>query len=170
MKKELNYGDSYELNFKQQQIILNMADEIAKQDRSYFENNFKRDKSMDLAVMNINGFGAELAFCRLTDSKFDSTTIAKENHFLKDDAVLADGRTVDVKTTVYKTGKLLIRFGKEDKKVDLYALMIGEFPKYTFRGWISYDDIINQENIVEFPQGKSYVKTQQELNHNLIID
>jgi hypothetical protein len=169
MKLELNYGDSYELNFKQQQIIINMADEIAKQDRSYFELNFKRDKSMDSAIMNINAFGAELAFCCLTNSKFDSTTIAKENHFLKDDAVLADGRTVDVKNTVYKTGKLLIRYGKEEKKVDLYALMIGEFPKYTFRGWISYDDIIKKENIVELPKGKSYVKKQEELNHNLII-
>ena len=71
---------------------------------------------MDLAVMNINGFGAELAFCCLTNSKFDSTTIAKENYFLKDDAVLADGRTVDVKTTVYKTGKLL--------KIRLFKLQI----------------------------------------------
>jgi len=168
--KELNYGDSYELNLKQQQIILNMADEIAKQDRSYFELNFKKDKSMDLAIMNINGFGAELAFCILTNSKFDSTTNPDENHFLKDDAVLRDGRTVDVKTTVYKTGKLMIRYGKEDKKVDLYALMVGEFPKYTFKGWISYDDIIKQQNIVEFTQGKSYVKTQEELNHNLIIE
>jgi len=168
--KELNYGDSYELNFKQQQIILNMADEIAKQDRSYFELNFKKDKSMDLAIMNINGFGAELAFCILTNSKFDNTTNPDENHFLKDDAVLRDGRTVDVKTTVYKTGKLMIRYGKEDKKVDLYALMVGEFPKYTFKGWISYDDIIKQQNIVELPQGKSYVKTQEELNHNLIIE
>jgi hypothetical protein len=167
--KELNYGDSYELNFDEQQIILNMADRIAKQDRSYFEINFKRDKSMDLAVMNINGFGAELAFCILTNSEFDSTTNPDENHFLKDDAVLADGRTVDVKTTVYKTGKLIIRCGKEEKKVDLYALMIGEFPKYTFRGWISYDDVIQDENILQLPQGKSYVKTQVELNHYLNI-
>jgi len=167
--KELNYGDSYELNFDEQQIILNMADRIAKQDRSYFELNFKRDKSMDLAVMNINGFGAELAFCKLTDSKFDSTTNPDENHFLKDDAVLADGRTVDVKTTRYKTGKLIIRVGKEEKKVDLYALMIGEFPKFTFRGWITYDDVIQDENIEQLPQGKSYVKTQDELNHYLKI-
>jgi hypothetical protein len=169
MRKELNYGDSYELNQKEQQIIIDMASRIGNQDRSYFENNFKRDKTMDLGTMNLNGFGAELAFCILTNSEFDSTTNPDENHFLKDDAVLADGRTVDVKTTKYKTGKLIIRCGKEEKKVDLYALMIGEFPKFTFRGWISYNDIIQDENITQLPQGKSYVKTQSELNHYLKI-
>ena len=170
MRKELNYNDSYTLNQEEQDLIKNMATTITNQDSSYFTNNFKRDQTMDFYDMNLNGFGAELAFCNLTFSEFDSTTNPNQNHFLKDDAVLADGRTVDVKTTVYKTGKLLIRCGKEDKKVDLYALMIGEFPKYTFRGWIAYDDIIDQENIVELPQGKSYVKTQQDLNHNLIIE
>ena len=40
--------------------------------------------------------------------------------------------TVDVKNTVYPNGKLLVRTGKEEKYVDIYALMIGTFPDFVF--------------------------------------
>ena len=164
---ELNYGTVYELPAEDQELIKNMATNICNQDRSYFVDNFKIDKNMSLYNMNLNGFGAELTFCRLCGVEFDSSYDKTENHFNNADAILWNGLTVDVKTTTYQSGKLLIRPGKEDSKVDLYALMIGTFPMFRFAGWIEYENIINDKLLVDLGWGPGYCLPQHELNKTL---
>lgn len=166
----LHYGTTIALIREDQQIIEDMSDSICRQDRSHFVNNYKIDKSIKLYDMNINGFGAELAFCRLCDVEFDSSTIQSENHFNNADATLKDGRTVDVKNTIYPFGKLLVRKGKEKKLVDIYALMIGKFPKFKFSGWSNYKDIIKAETLLSFKHGYSYCLPQNKLNRILTIN
>ena len=157
----------YKLTETDQQIIRDMATKIENQGRRYFKNNYKIDKSMLFYDMNVNGFGAELAFCRLFNTKFDMGTNQYENHFNKNDTVLNTGESVDVKTTKYKSGRLLVRLGKEKKKVDLYCLMIGEFPTFEFKGFARYDDIIDSSNIIEIKGVPSYALTQDKLTLNL---
>ena len=149
-----------------------MMKEIVKcgKNPNYFINNYKRDKKRSLYEININGFGAELAFCRLCDVEFDSSTDSRENHFNNADAILKDGRTVDVKNTNYSYGKLLVRMGKEKKIVDIYALVIGTFPVFKFAGWASYADIIKPETIKDLGTGDSYCLTQNQLRKSLSIN
>lgn len=100
---------------------------------------------------------------------FDSSTVEKESHFSKVDTILPDGTSVDIKTTVYKNGKLIVRCGKEKKIVDVYVLMTGVFPTFTFCGWISYAEIIKTENIVNLGWGNAYTLHQNKLKQELII-
>lgn len=166
---QLLAGTSYTLSNSEQQMIVEMTESICKQDRSFFLNNFKIDKNMSFYEMNKNGFGAELSFCKIAQSKFDCTTIQKDNHFLKADTILNNGLSVDVKTTKYNSGKLLVRIGKEKKVVDLFALMIGTYPTYKFIGYAKFDEIINQENIMDLGWGKGYALPQEKLNKVLIL-
>ena len=163
-------GKTLSLKYSDQKLIIDMAIAICGQDRSYFIDNYKIDKSTGLYQMNLNGFGAELAFCRLCDIKFDNSTVDGENYFNKDDAIMKDGRTVDVKNTVYPSGRLLIRIGKEKKYVDIYVLMIGVLPNFRFSGYIDYKDIIKPELIKNFSRGDSYCLNQSDLNKYLLLD
>ena len=169
MSDFLNYGTSLELTKSDQELIKDMSANICQQDRSYFVDNFKRDKITTLYKMNLNGFGAELAFCRLCDVKFDSSTDQKESHFSNADAILKDGTTVDVKNTTYPNGRLIVRTGKESKQIDIYALVIGTFPVFKFSGWAKYQDIIQKKLIVNLGGGDSYCLTQNSLRKSLKI-
>ena len=166
---KLLYGTSYCLAQDEQKIIKDMSDLICSQDRSYFKNNFKRDKSISLEEMNLNGFGAEFAFCKLCGIPFDSSTVERESHFSKVDATLPDGRAVDVKNTIYRNGKLIVRTGKEEKTVDIYVLMTGKFPDFTFSGWASYEEIIQPGKIENLGWGDAYSMSQTDLNKELIF-
>ena len=169
MSELLLYGTSLKLTQSDQQLIEEMSANICKQDRSYFIDNFKMDKDYPLYEMNLNGFGAELSFCRLCGVEFDYSTIQYESHFNKEDAILKDGTTVDVKNTTYPNGKLLVRTGKESKLVDIYALVIGTFPVFKFSGWAKYKDIIQQKLIVNLGGGDSYCLPQNSLRKSLKI-
>ena len=164
----LERGFKYKLTADEIELIKKMSADICSQDRSYFIDNFKRDKSTKLYNMNLNGFGAELAFCRLCDVIFDSSTDKNKNHFNNPDAVLHNNITVDVKTTVYKNGKLLVRKGKEEKRVDIYVLMVGEFPVFMYMGWADYDKIINPDTIINLGYGETYSMIQEKLNKALM--
>ena len=78
--------------------------------------------------------------------------------------MLNNGLTVDVKNTVYPKGKLIVRTGKEHKKVDLYALVTGTFPSFRFSGWKEYEIIIDKRLIVDLGWGPAYCLPQEKLN------
>ena len=172
MIHKLTNGISYTLNDKDALIIAEMLKNLKNEDdKGYFEKNFKIDKSMKLKNMVYNGFGSELAFCRLCDIDFDNSVETYKNYFKQDDAVLKNGKRIDVKSTTYKYGRLAISPNKSKHKVDGYALMTGEFPTFTFKGWATYDEIINEKNFKTLPkrQYKSYILEQHQLNKELTI-
>jgi hypothetical protein len=169
---KLIYGMTYTLNNEEQELIKQMSDKLNNQDESYFINNYKVDKKMKFYTMCLNGFSAELAFCKMCNVEFDNGTSSNKNYFNSNDAVLKNGKTIDVKNTTYKNGRLLVRVGKEEKYVNGYALMTGEFPTFTFSGWSSYENIIKPTNIGtlgNYPT-KSYILNQYELNKELNIE
>lgn len=109
--------------------------------------------------VDLDGFGGELAFCRSFNLYPDLSIEIKEW-----DAVLRDGRTVDIKTTKYEQGHLLVWGEKQtDKKADLYLLMIGKLPTYRFAGYIEVERLFKKENIKSFGYGASYALSQEEL-------
>ena len=89
----------------------------------------------------MDSFGAEVAYCKLHNCYPDLAT----DHRPPFDAKLPDGRTVDVKQTKYPTGKLLVKIIKRAELPDLYALMIGKFPKYKLAGHMPAAEIITPE-------------------------
>ena len=73
------------------------------------------------------------------------------------------GYTIDVKTTKYQTGRLLLPLYKKNKACDYYVLMIGSFPKYKCIGFASKEDLINDDKIGTLGKTKSYMLEQNEL-------
>jgi|TARA_R110000765_G_scaffold394026_2_gene487478 hypothetical protein len=94
--------------------------------------------------INLNGFGGEMAFCKLFNIFPDFTLELRGAETDMGDATLPSGHTVDVKTTVYPEGKLMAA-PSEKQNHDVYALMTGEFSSYTFRGFIATNTLHTDE-------------------------
>lgn len=170
MNNILITGTVYNLNNEDQILIKEMAETICKQNRNYFVENYQKDKKMSLMEMNLNGFGAELAFCRLCNLEFNYSTNETENHFSQVDAKLKNGICIDIKNTVYSNGKLIVRQGKEQKLLDIYVLMTGTFPNFKFSGWALYNEIINTANIENLGCGNAYTLPQYKLYQELLYE
>jgi len=121
------------------------------------------------ASVDLEGMCGEIAFCKLFNVYPDLDTDRPPPHPLYD-CVLSDGSRIDVKTTKYETGKLLVDARKNSSKtagVDFYALMIGSFPgPYSFRGFIAKEDMIKPGRIGLLCGNKSYIAEQHELFAN----
>ena len=134
--------------------------------RSRMENAIKRGitnaqvGSQDRLDIDLEGYGAELAFCKLFNVYPDMSIDADPSADRTGDAIWM-GKTVDVKTSKYKTARLLAVRWK--KKKDLYALMVGTFPKYEFRGMATGDELIRQENLIALGHGEGYALSQHQL-------
>ena len=102
----------------------------------------KRVGPQDDQFTDLNGFGGELAFCKLFNIFPDFSLEIRNSSTDRGDAILPAGYTVDVKTTVYPSGKLIAAPSLKANH-DLYALMTGKFPAYTFRGFISTETLHN---------------------------
>lgn len=137
--------------------------------RMRFENN-RRNQIVNSRIgdqsdefTDLEGFAGELAFCKLLNV-YPDFSINKRSVF----SDKADGHfgpfTIDVKTTKYSTGKLLAAPWKNSNAItDFYALMVGEFPTYTFKGFIRREDLIKTEKIVDLGHGRTYAAKQFEL-------
>ena len=136
-----------------------------------YENNRKKnieDKKIGKqtnAATDIEGFGAEMAFCKLFNVFPDFSVFVRSTKSDKGDAELhVINGVVDVKSTKYLDGRLLTPDYKEKGVVDLYALMIGEFPKYVFKGFMTSAELMQDHRIGDMGYGKkSYIAAQSEL-------
>ena len=116
---------------------------------------------------DLEGIGSEFAFCKLFNLFPDLTVGARKGGH---DCVLLDYK-VDVKSTKYKTGRLLARKTKSLEDADIYALMIGEFPTYRFVGWAWGQELLREENIIDLGHGEGFALGQENLNSiNRIIE
>jgi len=112
--------------------------------------------------VDLEGYGAEVAFCKLFNVYPDFSFHLRDSERDFGDARLACGRVVDVKSTKYKTGRLLAPLWKNDAH-DLYALMIGVFPTYKFVGFMKREDLRREERIGFINGGKAFLAPQEEL-------
>jgi len=110
-------------------------------------------------VVHIDGFGAELAFCKLCNVYPDLSPQPKSGGA----DCLVVGSYVDVKSTRHASGNLLVvaRPGKETG-IQLYALMIVDWPQFRFAGVIPAADMIKQP-VVDLGYGPAYAAPQTKL-------
>jgi hypothetical protein len=107
----------------------------------------------------LNAAGAELAFGKLFNLYVDFS-----RRYRWYDVMLPDGRTVDIKTTTQDQGHLICDAGVVQKRIpDLFALVVGEFPTFEFRGVIAGDIFIQEVNKRDFGHGACYAVEQNKL-------
>ena len=111
------------------------------------------------------GAGAEIAFCKLFNLYPDMNVEIKsaKKGTDKGDAIL-DGKAIDVKSTTYKTGRLLAAKWKDpNSDIYAYALLTGELPNYTFRGFMKSENLLREEMLRDLGKGEGYVAEQEDL-------
>jgi len=108
---------------------------------------------------DLEGVGAEIAFCKNFNVYPD---LSLDGH-PTEDAILKCGKRVDVKSTKYDNGHLIAVLGKRNKAPDLYALVVGKFPRYRIAGFIEADELLKDERIMDFGYGPTYAIEQGEL-------
>ena len=122
----------------------------------------KKIGNKDNKSMDDDGFGGEFAFCKLFNIMPDFLVKVTKTNKNDYDALLFNCISVDVKTTHYITGTLAVANWKIDK-VDCYALMIGEIPCYTFKGFMLGEDLKKQNRLKDLGRGMNYAAEQNEL-------
>jgi hypothetical protein len=154
-------GKTVELNEVEQRLTKHIAKQRYLNNRDNNVTNARIGDQTDIET-DRNGFGAEMAFCKLFNVFPDLSIFTRTASEDNGDAILHIQKTVDVKTTKYPNGKLLAVTWKEHN-VDLYALMIGEFPKYTFRGFMDTHELLKPSRIGSLGYGETYIASQDEL-------
>lgn len=123
-----------------------------------------KDRSICGSVdIDLNGFGGEVAFCRLYDIEPDFSIQPRSSASGTDygDCIL-NGKRVDVKTTEWPNGRLIApRWKRID--VDYFVLMVGAFPTYECRGFIAASDLIRPERLMDLGRGPTYAASQSDL-------
>lgn len=133
------------LNAAEQKLAAYLGTMRDRHSRDLFGAKSQRaDASRTDLDINIEGVAAEIAWCRMNGVYPDTDTDKRPD---ASDAVTKDGYRVDVKTTKYEHGKMLITITKTGEGVDYYCLMIGTFPTYRLAGYIKASDAIQPENI-----------------------
>ena len=112
------------------------------------------------AAADIDGFGAELAFCKMFKIYPDLMTTERPGY----DAKLPNGQTVDIKTTTVENGYLIAMPYKAENPPDQYALMIGTLPKYRFAGFMSAQKLHKEHRLKDFGHGPRHAAQQSELS------
>jgi len=122
----------------------------------------KKIGNKDNKSMDDDGFGGEFAFCKLFNVMPDFSVKVTQTNKNDYDALLFNCISVDVKTTDFITGRLLTPLWKIDE-VDCYALMIGEMPCYTFKGFMLGEDLKKENRLKDLGYGMNYAAEQNEL-------
>lgn len=77
------------------------------------------------------------------------------------------GRSIDVKSTNYKNGRLLCTLGKASDPCDIYVLVITDDEGGTIAGWAKKEDIFLEKNKIDLGHGVGYAIQQEDLNQNM---
>lgn len=111
--------------------------------------------------LDLNGFGAEPAFCKRYNLYPDFTVGARKGGF---DVRTHKGATVDVKCTKYKTGHLVATAYKELGQSDIYVLITGVIPEYEIVGYATEAELLNDKNLKDLGHGKGFALSQEQLH------
>ena len=113
--------------------------------------------------VDLEGIAGEIAFCKLFNL-YPDLEIKVTTQETDDGDCILNGHKVDVKTTSYETGRLICATWKNDD-VDVYALMVGTFPTYTFRGMTNASYLKQDAHITDLGRGKVYALDQSKLKY-----
>ena len=152
----LDRGQKVVLNSNEQKIAVLIAEQRYKTNREKGIKNRKAG-SQSTYQTEVEGVGGELAFGKSFNHYPDFST-TRGDYDLK----IAD-TTIDVKTTHYFTGRLIVPTTKKISDCDVYVLVVGEMPNYTIVGWLQSQHIINDEHRGNVGTGPVYLAEQTEL-------
>jgi hypothetical protein len=71
------------------------------------------------------------------------------------------GHTVDVKTTHHAGGKLVVPLKKKNSPSDIYALVTGDIPTFTIRGYATAEEVFG--STIDLGHGPCYGLDQDQL-------
>jgi hypothetical protein len=149
--------DSYE-----RKIVTEIAMDRQKNNIDRGSRSYKMGGGDDLLI-NIEGTGGEFAFCKLKNIYPDMTI----DHPIPFDCYINGHGYIDVKTTKKTNGMLLVGVWKSRSIPDYYALMVGEFPNYEFKGFFPGEEVFKPENLVNLGHGETYGIEQDRLKMEL---
>jgi len=94
-----------------------------------------------------NGYGAELAFCKEYNLYPEFTYYARVGGC---EIRTHKGFKIDVKNTVYPTGRLIAKESKKIGEADIYALLIGTMVSgFKFVGYATETDLLVKDNLID---------------------
>ena len=141
------------INLNENELELAKTIAIARNDSNRKEGVIDniQDKNRTSIQIDIDGAEAELAFFKFVneypESFFDTTNKAKSTGTDLGDAIL-DNLSIDVKSTRYKTGKLIQSGAKTFKsKIDIYCLVVKEDDNtFNVKGFCPSSVLLHEDN------------------------
>jgi len=111
--------------------------------------------------IDVDGMLAELAFAKAFNLYPDMTVGPRSGGA---DFTLSNGKTIDVKATRYKTGKLLATKKKTQQPCDYYVLAVVSDISVTLCGMVTKEKLFNDSNLINLGHGEGYAVSQENLD------
>jgi hypothetical protein len=132
---------------------LRVARMVAVERQLYSRKRYEDKKKMEDGFQaDVDGMVAEMCFGKLFNYYLDFSVGKK-----KEDFVSRKGETIDVKSTRYKTGRLLATLDKKEDPCDIYVLMVVDDQGGWYRGYVRKEELFRDENIKDLGRGPGYV-------------
>jgi hypothetical protein len=143
------------LNNPEQKLV-----ESISLDRRHYDKKVKRTDQLQAdkkkaRFIEINGLGGEIAVAKALNLYPDINT----EDISRFDILLPNGKKLEIKTTEYPHGKLIVR---KKNAADIYVLVTGVIPDYTIVGYIFKKDL-DLYKTEELNKGTAYVVEQDKL-------
>lgn len=156
----------YRLNEIEQGLVKTMADRRSQNNRLHGVKPQTRGPQSDYDS-DFEGAAGEVAFCALKNV-YPALDIAVRSSAsgTDDNDCIVQGYNIDVKTSGYAQARLLAVATKK-ATADYFALMVGTFPVYTFRGYMAVGELLQPGRLISLGHGKVYAAEQSELRMEL---
>ena len=137
----------------------NLANYIA-----HYRNRNMREMRVPDYQYHVRGVEGEMAFCKMFNVYYDITAGARPH-----DCYIGK-RSIDVKTTNIENGRLQLQDTHAIVRVDAYALMIGDFGSYEFKGFAKREALLKPDNLLKSVKGRVYALPQSKLSKIMPAD
>ena len=141
-----------------------IAQFLGKKRRESARSNGVKDTQVgkqDPVNIDIDGMLAELAFAKAFNLYPDMTVGPRSGGA---DFTLSDGKTIDVKATRYKTGRLLATKKKTQQPCDYYVLAVVSDSSVDICGMATKEKLFLEENLINLGHGEGYAISQDNLD------
>jgi len=130
----------YTLTESEQLIAKFVAEQRTANNRNAGTTNMRKSEMSDFEI-DLQGFGGELAFCRMANV-FPDLTVHNRSAFKGDDQgdCVLNGQRIDVKTSKKADAALWVPVRKIGT-ADAYALMVGTFPTFRLVGMADVETV-----------------------------
>ena len=78
------------------------------------------------------------------------------------------GVEIDVKTTTCPTGRVLVSPRKRELAHDCYALMLCDWPRFTFAGFAPSAELFKAERVTDVRGEETYAISQHDMKLSLV--